>query len=66
MSTFKFVASIIGFTLLIAACIGVLTVATYMVNHYVVPWEMLIALVPAAGLLGVIITVAIDKPLERT
>lgn len=65
MSTFKFIASIIGFSLLTLSVVGGLAVASYMVHHYWVPWAILLALVPAALLLGLIITVSIDKPLER-
>ena len=65
MSTFKFTASIVGFTLLVLACVAGITVASFVVNHHWVPWEILIALVPAAGLLGLIITVAIDRPIDR-
>lgn len=65
MTTFKFIASIIGYSLLTAICIVGLTVASYVFNHYMPPWELLLALVPISFLLGLIITVAIDKPLDR-
>ncbi|TXI62203.1 hypothetical protein [Mycolicibacterium mageritense] len=65
MSTFKFVASIIGFSLVTSLAIGVLSWVSLAVNHHPVPWQLQLSLFPVTVLLAVIITVAIDKPLDR-
>lgn len=62
MSTFKYIASIIGFTLLVLVAMVGLSIVSH---GTALPWFLLLALLPAAGLLGLIVTVLIDKPLNR-
>ncbi|MCH9729536.1 MAG: hypothetical protein K0U84_07650 [Actinomycetia bacterium] len=65
MSDFKFAASIIGFTVLVSLAMASISWVKYLVGGNLVPWQIHVALFPAAVLLGLTITVMIDKPLGR-
>ncbi len=64
MSTFNFRASIIGFTLLTLAVFAGLTLGFHGLQT-LFDWRPWVGAVLAALVLGLTVTVALDKPLDR-